>query len=74
MLEYIQENAGVEECINIFFNAYTMLITFKLKLNLLHLKKHSGYRQKILVGGYERWDESSNGEPHIKYHFNWTHT
>ena len=70
MLEDIQEYVGLQEGIHIFFNAYTILITFKLKLNLLHLKKHSGYRQKKLDGGYESWDESSDGEPHIKYHCN----
>ena len=49
MLEDIQENIGLKKGTNIFFNAYTILITLKLKLNLLHLKKHSGYRQKKLV-------------------------
>ena len=70
MLEYLQENVGLQEGINIFFSTYTILITFKLKLKLLHLKKYGGYRQKKLDGGYERWDESSDGEPHIEYHFN----
>ena len=46
MLEDIQENVSLQEGINIFFTTYTILITFKLKLNLLHLKKHSGYRRK----------------------------
>ena len=54
MLEALQENVGFQEGINIFFNTYTILITLKLKLNLLHLNKHSGYKQKKLVGGYER--------------------
>ena len=70
MLEDLQENVGLQEGIHIFFNTYTILITFKLNSNLLHLKKHSGYRQTKLDGGYERCDESSDGEPHIKYHFN----
>ena len=70
MLEYIQDNASLQEGIHIFFNTYTILVTFKLKLNLLHLKKHSGLRLKKLDWGYERWDESSDGEPHIKYNFN----
>ena len=70
MLEDIQENACLQEGINIFFNTYTILITFKLKLNQLHLNKNSGYRQKEVDGGYESWDESSDGEPHIKYNFN----
>ena len=70
MLEDIQENEGLQEGINIFFNTYAILITLKLKLNLLHLKKHSGYRQKKLAGGYDRWEESYDGEPHFKYHFN----
>ena len=46
MLEYLQKNVVLQEGINIYFNTYTIPITFKLKLNLLHLKKHSGYRQK----------------------------
>ena len=46
MLEDIQENVGLQEGINIFFNTYKIHITLKLKLNLLHLKNHSGYRQK----------------------------
>ena len=48
MLEDLKENVGLQEGINIFFNTYTRLITFKLKLNLLHLKNHSGYRQRKL--------------------------
>ena len=54
MLEDLQENVGLQEGINISFNTSTILITLKLKLNLLHLKKHNGYRQKKLVGGYEK--------------------
>ena len=46
MLEHLQENIGFQEGINIFINTYTIIITLKLMLNLLHFKKHSGYIQK----------------------------
>ena len=52
ILEDIQENIGLKEGINILFKTYTILITLKLKLNLLHLKKIVDIKK--IVGGYER--------------------